>query len=54
MVGVLAVQHSNPAVLHAVTRKERFSGLYNEAKHNLLLETFLFEHISRLDVIETD
>jgi hypothetical protein len=49
-VGVAAVWNSNPVVFHAVTRKDRFSGLYDEAEHKRLLEAFLSEHISRLDV----
>jgi Plant transposon protein len=53
-VGVAAVRHSNPAVFHAVTRKQRFSGLYDVAEHERLLEAFLSKHISRLDVNETD
>jgi Plant transposon protein len=52
-VGVAAVRDSNPAVFHAVTRKERFQGLYDEAEHERLLEALLSEHISRLDVNET-
>jgi hypothetical protein len=52
-VGVATVRHSNPAVFHAVTRKERFKGLYDVAEHERLLEALLSEHISRLDVNET-
>jgi Plant transposon protein len=52
-VGVATVRHSNPAVFHAVTRKERFAGLYDQAENERLLEAFLSEHISRLDINET-